>query len=127
MITRGGLLKPSDALYVVCCHAHVLYKKLADTEENKKLLLSTSNPISVYVEALMHKLESCQNTMGLLETKCGSNHSFSSYVKKIGKTMFNLFAKNLISEENSKIHKSRKRASKSKTQAARKLKKLSSE
>ena len=47
-----------------------------------------------------------------MKKKCAKNHSLGSHVDAIGKTMFNLFAKNLISEENSKIAKSRKRISK---------------
>ena len=96
MISRGGLLKPSNSLNILCCHAPSLFLKLTDTEENKKLLVSsTINPRSVYVEVLIRKLESCVNTKGLLEIKCSNDHALNVYMKRIGKTMFNLFAKNL--------------------------------
>ena len=124
MISRGGLLKPSDELYSICCHAQALYMKLTGKEENKKLLIcGTSNPRNAYVEVLIRKL---RETKGLLDKKCAKNHALGTHLKIIGKTMFNLFAKNLVSEENSKIQKSRKRTSKAKTPSTRKLKKLSS-
>ena len=87
---------------------------------------SSSNPRSAYVEVLTRKLEMCVNTKDLLDIKCKNGHLLKTYLKRIGMTMFNLFAKNLVKEENSKIYASRKRGRDAKTPAARKLKKLTS-
>ena len=125
MISRGGLLKPSDELFTICCNAQAIYRKLTETADGKKLLTSeTTNPRKAYVEVLTRKLKHDK----LLEKKCTKDHTLRSYLNAIGKTMFNLFAKNLISDENSKIAKSRKRVAKgAKTPLAHKLKKVSCE
>ena len=86
------------------------------------------NPRSTFVEVLTEKLESKTETKIILETKCANEHGFRIHIEKIAQTLFNLFAKNLIAEENSKIHKSRKRrtADPKKSATERKLKKISS-
>ena len=127
MITRGGLLKPSNELYTICCQAQAVFTRIIDTDDSKKLLISgTINPRKAYVEVLVKKLNECSK--GLLSTKCLKNHTLESQVKKIGHIMFNLFSKNLVNEENSKIASSRKRVStsKQKTRQSQKLKKLTS-
>ena len=57
----------------------------------------------------MCKMNEQDSTNLLLELKCKSGHNFDSVARKIAIAMFNMFAKNLISEENSEIHKNRKR------------------
>jgi hypothetical protein len=48
--------------------------------------------------------------------QCKSKHSFTKYTRHISVAMFNMFAKNYMSECNSIIHASRKRTSKDKNQ-----------
>ena len=127
MVSRGGLLKPSDTLYHLCCHARALYLKLTETDETKKLLISsTTNPRSAYVEVLSRKLEISGNTADLIKIECKKGHAINTHLKKLGTIMFNLFAKNLVNEENSKIQASKKRGSHGKTLHGSKLRKVSS-
>ena len=58
MISRGGLLNPTDEMFTACRYATAIYMKLTNTEENKKLLISgTVNPRNVYVDVFVRKLE----------------------------------------------------------------------
>ena len=127
-ITRGGLLEPSDMLYVICCHGWTLFAELSQQERNKILLLSFHYPRASFVEVFLRTLENESNTKDLLATECVNNHPFKRHIKVIAETLFNIFAKNLTAEANSKIHKSRKRnvVDHKKSQCSRKLKKLSS-
>ena len=90
--------------------------------------MSTYHPRTTFVEVFTQKLENNVFTRNLLETRCIENHQFKVHIKKVGQTLFNLFAKNLIAEENSKINKTRKRirSNPKKSPSARKLKKLTS-
>ena len=107
LISRGALLKPSDVLFVICCHIWMLYSKFMETDYNKKVLMSVSMPRKAFIEVFIQKLEMSANTKELMETKCASNHFLN--VRQATQIMFNLFGKNYIADENSKIHKSRKR------------------
>ena len=108
-ISRGGLTKPSDVLHVVCMHASDLFRFIRKDFELKKELLGSINSRSLFVEAFLVKLDEQESTHSILSIKCKSEHSFSSAVRKIVVAMFNLFAKNLIADVNSEIHKNRKR------------------
>ena len=127
-ISRGGLLRPSDVLYITCCHGWKLLMELTQKESNRILLMSSYNPRTTFVEVLAQKLESATHTRYILETRCINNHPFKDHLKQISQTQFNLFAKNFTAEANSKIHKNRKRSSgdPKKSSTARKLKKLTS-
>ena len=119
-------MKPSNTLYIICCHARALYVELARNDENKSKLLACTNHRKTFVELWSRKLENNYETQQIINTKCDSNHAIKSYISSIGEIMFNLFAKNLIADENTKIQATRKRGYTAKTPAARKLKKLTS-
>ena len=128
-VTRGGLIKPSDALYVLCAHVYMMYTFIINDEQKKQVLLSASNPRSVFVETFIQKCEENENTCVILDSKCVKGHCMKPFMVKGVFTMFNIFAKNLTSERNTEIHKKRKRVNISdakKTASARKLKKLTS-
>ena len=129
-ITKGGLIKPSDALYILCTHSHMMYTFIVNDKNKKQVLLSTSNPRNVFVETFIQKCEDNEYANIILESKCGKGHSIKHFITEAIATMFNLFAKNLISEKTSEIHKTRKRKVKikdaKKVANARKLKKLTS-
>ena len=74
----------------------------------------------MFVETFLQKCEDDESTHSVTESKCKIGHDIS---------MFNIFAKNLVVESNSEIHKQRKRvcmADAKKSASARKLKKLTS-
>lgn len=103
-ISRGGLIKPSDLVFVTCVHASDLCRHIRNDDQLKEALLE-----SLFVEVFFSKLEESESTNSILEVSCGPNHSSTSHVRRIGVAMFNLFAKNLTAESNSAIHRSRKR------------------
>ena len=92
--------------------------------------MESEHPLSVFTSLVTEKLEESDNTDALMRMECKSGHPFSSIIKKMTKKMFNTMCKNYVSEKNSKIHASRKRAtadSNPKQSAdSRKIKKLRS-
>ena len=64
-ITRGGLIKPSDALFVLCVHVS-MYTFIINAENHKEVLLATSNPRSVFVGTFIQKLDENENTRVIL-------------------------------------------------------------
>ena len=78
-------MKPSDVPFIVCCHACMLFMKLTETDEHKKVLMSAINPRKAFVEVFLQKLEMCANTKGLTEAKCVNYHLFSVRIKKLPK------------------------------------------
>ena len=129
-ITRGGLIKPSDVLYVLCAHTHMMYTYIINDEQKKQILLSVSNPRNVFVETFVQKCEDNEYANVILENKCSKGHCIKPFIVKAVSTMFNIFAKNMVAESNSEIHKKRKRKvninDAKKSSSARKLKKLTS-
>ena len=128
LITRGGLIKPSDALFVACCHSWSLYQSIVNNDNSKNVLLASHNSRETFIEVLIQKLDQNESSRKLLEIKCQKTHYFKDHIKKAGQTMFNLFAKNLINDRNSAIHQTRKRIIKDPKSStnSRKLKKISS-
>ena len=127
-ITRGGLLKPSDLLYVICTHAHMMYTFIINDEQKKEILLASCNPRKVFVETFIQKCESNEFANIILENMCNQGHSIRPFIVKALTTMFNIFAKNLIADNNSEIHQKGKRKvnidNAKSSSSARKLKKL---
>ena len=35
MISRGGLMKPSDMLFILCSHAHALYTEMTNSDKKR--------------------------------------------------------------------------------------------
>ena len=128
LITRGGLIKPSDALFVACCHSWSLYQSIVNNDNSKNVLLASHNSRETFIEVLIQKLDQNESSRKLLEIKCQKTHYFKDHIKKAGQTMFNLFAKNLINDRNSAVHQTRKRIIKDQKSStnSRKLKKISS-
>ena len=60
----------------------------------------------------MMKLEEKRGTEQLLKITCKVGHSLRTSVSRVAYTMFNIRAKNYISEKNDEIHLSRKGSSK---------------
>jgi hypothetical protein len=128
-VNRGGLVKPSDLVFIYCLHAHELHRLLFATEQTKKVFTSARLPRAVFVTLLRQKLEANCNTSQLLEIKCSAGHDFSKVFSQIATTFCNCMMKNFVSEVNDKLHEARKRAPKSQemTPANRKIAKLNNE
>ncbi len=108
-INRGGLIKPSDILYITCLHAAELYRFIKDDYLLRKKLIGSRNSRSLFVEVFIRKLDEFDHTKKILSAQCQSKHDFRTHVRHVTTVMFNLFAKNLAAELNNVIHQSRKR------------------
>ena len=127
-ITRGGLLKLSNVVYVACLHAFLLYKAIQKESDTFKFLMSPNNPWSVFSEYFLQFVHDNSELEAMLTTACKAEHSFSKYMKKMTAMFFNIMAKNYVSELNDTIHKAKKRNTlvKEKLSAtAKKVRKLS--
>ena len=107
-ISRGGLLKPSDVVYITCMHAFVLYNTIKMNSESFSLLLTSPNPRSVFTTYFSNLIEESNCVTSIMTTACRGGHKFQIYVRKLTDILFNLMAKNYVSELNSSIHANKK-------------------
>lgn len=108
-VTRGGLIKPSDLLYIFCLHAHQLHKVLFSDDTIKNKFISSHLPRAVFSEVLKQKLGSEDDTRSLVQVKCSMGHDMSPFLEKAGNTFCNCMLKNYVSEVNDQLHEGRKR------------------
>lgn len=123
-VNRGGLIKPSDLLFLICLHAHQLHKVLFCEDEIKNTFLSHL-PRAVFSEVLKKKLLENHETRNLVDVKCSMDHNLSGMVTHAAKVFCNCMLKNYVSEVNDKLHEGRKRNATGKdSKAERKIAKL---
>ena len=125
LMGRGGLLKPSDVLYVTCIHASQLFHYM----HKSKLLITLENSRSIFCKIFKSKLEEKEHTLCILNQCCKNSNKFDNFIDKVSEKMFNILSKYIISEINDDIHTHRKRPKKSqkKDQTLMKVCKLTSE
>ena len=107
-INRGGLVKPTELLFIACTHASDLYDYIRGDKKLLSELISCKKSQSLFIEVFMYKLERTSETRAIIETTCKHKHKFEEYIRQAAATMFNCFAKYLTSEINSELHESRK-------------------
>ena len=107
-ISRGGLVKPSDIMFVTCMHASHLIRYIRNRPSLLRYLYDCTDARSVFLEAFLSKLNE-KETEPIMEAKCSDGHEFKTNIKKVIGTMFNIFALNMIRECNNSIHADRKR------------------
>ena len=105
-ISRGGLIKPSDYIYVTSVHASCLSQYIFKNEDVKKSLLGTQNPREVFIESFLIILRNDDNLLKLLDIECTKGHDQEKSIRRIAFTIFNISAKNYVSELNDEINKS---------------------
>ena len=118
-ISRGGLIHPSDLLYLVCVHAWAMWIKIRDDKKIFREFMGKSNQRNVFVESFMEKLTEAECTQPIINAACNQKHSFNSITKIACTVIFNGMASNLSKVQNSKMHAGRKRESGSKTSTLR--------
>ena len=98
-------------------------------KETANLLLGLRNSRDSFSLALKEQLQNNQETVHIGESTCEQQHKFSNFLLEIFARFFNVMSKNLISEENDKIHENRKRAAadKKSCKVSKKAKKLQSQ
>ena len=132
-VDRGRLIKPSDLVYMTALHAWSFYVFIFQNSALSKLLLSSPNTRSVFVQTFTHEMQSNTNTLCLINQTCQSGCRYQDKIEKIATATFNLKATNYVSAANDKIRcdkiqtsKKRKAGGHKKSPTARKVKKLSS-
>ena len=110
MINRGGLVKPSDIVYVVCTVAWDVYVRIMESCEAKLYFLACKMQRKVFVNLVVAEITDNDDYGGILETSCIKNHAFSVMLDKLVVKFFNVMCKNFVSEINSAVHKSKKRS-----------------
>lgn len=127
LVSRGGLTRPSDYLYVTSVHASVFYEHIMNDISLKDLLFSTENPRYTFVESFYKILGQNEYTEPLTQMKCKKLHSHKKYIQRIAFTIFNISAKNYANRLNDDIRTSSatKRAEK-RSASSMKIKKLQS-
>ena len=100
LVTRGGLLKPSDLVYMTCDHDWSLYHRIKDSNDAFNLHLSSTNPRTLFNEFFITILEDNDSMTETLKTSCGNGHTFLTFAKRAVSTFFNLMAKNYVSNMN---------------------------
>jgi hypothetical protein len=125
-ISRGGLRKPSDCIYISCVHASSLNRYIFSNEELKKLILEAKNSRDTVIDSFMKMIENDTNASELLSIKCTKGHTHTKYLRRVAFTIFNINMKNYVSELNDAIATSKKRktpAAKT-SKSAKKIRKL---
>ena len=128
IVSRGGLLKPSDLVYITCIHVWTLYHHIKERKEAFDLLLASTNPQSLSTNLFVHILDDNSSMTEITAANCGNSYIYSTFAKNIASTFFNLMAKNYISDMNDRIHAGKKRNSLITTHSsdARQIRKLTS-
>ena len=78
IVTRGGLLKPSDIVYITSAHAWAMYCHIRDDDVCKNILLSSSNPRHVFCATFVEKLHE-NETNAILTSSCVNGHLFEDF------------------------------------------------
>ena len=103
-INRGGLIKPSNVLFVTCMHASDLIEFIRHKPNLLAHLYKSIDARAVFVQAFITKLKGNDQTEAILKSSCSKGHLFKGNIRLIASCMFNMFAKNIIAEQNNKIH-----------------------
>jgi hypothetical protein len=126
-INRGGLLKPSDLVYVSCMSAFSLHQEVFGKEDVKKQFMGFQNAREVFAQVALCKMQNYPDTEEVIMQKCSEGHCFELRFQNIVRQFFNCMSKNVVSEINDVIHENRKRMPKESGKNEQKVKKLRSE
>ena len=95
---RGGLLKPSDYIFLASLHASSLYHFIFNDSDHRTSLHNCHNPRGVFIGTFVALAEGDKCAAKLLEIKCNLGHSHRNNISRIAFTMFNVTAKNYVEE-----------------------------
>jgi hypothetical protein len=130
LVNRGGLITPSDLIYLCCLEAAKLQKCILNDFETEQLFISFSDHRSIFSGLLAKRIENSGNLGDIFSASCNSGHPFYTFIPTIANKFFHVVIKNFMSERNDAIHASRKRAvsdgKEKKCQLKKKCQKLSS-
>lgn len=125
MIDRGGLMYPSELVFVTTKCAVKMRDEISNDTEIRSLLMSFANPRDVFSMCFENRINGSEEINRLLFHSCEDEHSFLSFVSAIASTTFNFTAKNFLTSINDRVHDNRKRGNNNQnTGNNRKIKKL---
>ena len=131
IVSRGGLSKPSNLLYLSCLFVHSLWGHMNNSDEEKDSLWTSSNPRATFVATFCEAMENStdETANAVFTTKCEQGHQWSSILPRIAQVLCNVMCKNLRSATNdqTRAESKSKRKSDGKTLQERKTAKLQSE
>ena len=108
-ISRGGLLEPSNIVFVTATHAWIMWCFIRDNKDIKAELMKSDNQRNLFVESFVQKIDEFESTKCISDSTCSKGHPFRPFIKRIAIAMFNCFAVNVQNEANSVIHAEKKR------------------
>ncbi|QQP52644.1 Putative LOC101234561, partial [Caligus rogercresseyi] len=126
LLNRGGLVTPSDLVYLTCMHALQLKAELFDDDYTQELFFASSFPQAVFVNILTKKISNTSASDSIFGQVCDSPHSFQAFVPSIAAKFFNCMSKNFVQSINDKIHAGRKRGNVKESSSVRNIAKLQS-
>ena len=127
MINRGGLVKPSMVVNLLCIGAWELYQVLMNNDDSKSYFLKCKVHRPVFTGCFNWFVRNSDDYLFLLGMKCSNDHSFELMIKKIAEKFFNVMATNFVKDINSDIHSKKKRSTSNKlTPSSAKIRKLQS-
>ena len=127
-VNRGGLLPPSDIVFITSLHIYKSYQDIMEDESHRSILLKYECPKKAFSKLQYMLMVEGDETKVIINSKCSSGHQFGRYVEPLADVLFNIMSQNFIREYNDAIHQERKRKSNTATtKASKKIAKLSSE
>jgi len=123
-VNRGGLVTPSDLIFTLCVQAEQFRKMVFENESAKQHLMSSASIQTLFSTALLMKMQEEESGQVILNTVCKNGHPFEKSLRRVSKAYCNCFMKNFVSENNDKLHESRKRMPSKSSSISRKIQKL---
>ena len=127
MINRGGLTIPGESVFYLSKIAFEFSSDLFQHDFLKSFLSSNAQAKQIYLVSLRERISFSGDVESLLKKCCKDGHAFEMFYDKICGTIFNMSAKNFVSDINSNIHLQKRSKCSEKTSKCKvKIKKLQS-
>jgi hypothetical protein len=119
-INRGGLVKPSNLLFLFCLHVHEFHKSIFSKQRIREQFMKARNQREVFAQLVRDKLSTQENTQSMLRVECSKGHECNTMFRQASVTFCNCMMKNYVSEVNDDLHESRKRSGNKKNSPSQK-------
>ena len=130
LMDRGGLIKPSDIVYMSCLNIRACFEKIMEHGESRKFLLECDNPRMVFCNAVTEMMEEKADLESILKATCENGCDFSKLLLKFAFCLFNILEVNYVKTTNDFVHMRGKRNynndTNTRAEMARKVAKLTS-
>ena len=72
IMSRGGLLTPSDQLYITCLYVYSCFEHINNTPEEKESLMILTNPRASFVATFCERVQESIAVASILNSICES-------------------------------------------------------